>query len=205
MESIQLELLALYSTLGCIAECCTPETSFASKAFRSPFFLYEWLLFLSPWCSYCLTALTFLGSTHRNFSTFLLQEEDLYEIVIPLKFIASVGTRVHGLACWFDVLFNGRRVLVPDLLTFVLACILHLQYAFLVTCFSSHKFIGFIWESPWSAVLYKGGLQLPLVRLPPTGTNYVVFCLSHSMWWQGKKLLASSGWLPTMLRVTLYI
>nr|APA20277.1 protein arginine methyltransferase 4A [Populus tomentosa] len=38
-----------------------------------------------------------------------IKEEDLYEIVIPLKFIASVGTRVHGLACWFDVLFNGRR------------------------------------------------------------------------------------------------
>ena len=106
---------------------------------------------MSDSCSFLhdeVTALTFLGSTHQNFSTFLLQEEDLYEIVIPLKFIASVGTRVHGLACWFDVLFNGRRVLVPDLLTFVLACVLHLQYAFLVTCFSSHKFIGFIWESP---------------------------------------------------------
>ncbi|XVF38723.1 hypothetical protein REPUB_Repub20aG0126400 [Reevesia pubescens] len=37
-----------------------------------------------------------------------IKEEDLYEIDIPLKFIASVGTRVHGLACWFDVLFNGR-------------------------------------------------------------------------------------------------
>ncbi|KAI9386368.1 hypothetical protein POPTR_010G014600v4 [Populus trichocarpa] len=39
-----------------------------------------------------------------------IKEEDLYEIVIPLKFIASVGTRVHGLACWFDVLFNGSTV-----------------------------------------------------------------------------------------------
>ncbi|KAG0495711.1 hypothetical protein HPP92_000402 [Vanilla planifolia] len=36
-----------------------------------------------------------------------IKEEDLYEIDIPLNFIASVGTRVHGLACWFDVLFNG--------------------------------------------------------------------------------------------------
>lgn len=41
-----------------------------------------------------------------NFTT--VKEEDLYEIDIPLKFIASVGTRIHGLACWFDVLFNGR-------------------------------------------------------------------------------------------------
>ncbi|XP_052310762.1 probable histone-arginine methyltransferase 1.4 isoform X2 [Populus trichocarpa] len=39
-----------------------------------------------------------------------IKEEDLYEIDIPLKFIASVGTRVHGLACWFDVLFNGSTV-----------------------------------------------------------------------------------------------
>lgn len=39
---------------------------------------------------------------------FILQEEELYEVDIPLNFIASVGTRVHGLACWFDVLFNGR-------------------------------------------------------------------------------------------------
>ncbi|KAJ8766487.1 hypothetical protein K2173_022546 [Erythroxylum novogranatense] len=39
-----------------------------------------------------------------------IKEEDLYEIEIPLKFIASVGTRVHGLACWFDVLFNGSTV-----------------------------------------------------------------------------------------------
>ncbi|GKD97902.1 probable histone-arginine methyltransferase 1.3, partial [Tanacetum coccineum] len=40
-----------------------------------------------------------------NFTT--VKEED-YEINIPLKFTASVGTRIHGLACWFDVLFNGR-------------------------------------------------------------------------------------------------
>jgi hypothetical protein len=60
-----------------------------------------------------VTALaTSLGSTHQYFSIFFLQEEDLYEIDIPLKFIASVGTRVHGLACWFDVLFNGRKVFV---------------------------------------------------------------------------------------------
>ncbi|EOY06511.1 hypothetical protein SCA6_015819 [Theobroma cacao] len=39
-----------------------------------------------------------------------VKEEDLYEIDIPLKFTASVGTRVHGLACWFDVLFNGSTV-----------------------------------------------------------------------------------------------
>ncbi|PKA57669.1 putative histone-arginine methyltransferase CARM1 [Apostasia shenzhenica] len=39
-----------------------------------------------------------------------IKEEELYEIDIPLNFIASVGTRVHGLACWFDVLFNGSSV-----------------------------------------------------------------------------------------------
>ncbi|KAL9407805.1 hypothetical protein AB3S75_046366 [Citrus x aurantiifolia] len=38
------------------------------------------------------------------------KEENLYEIDIPLKFISSVGTRVHGLACWFDVLFDGSTV-----------------------------------------------------------------------------------------------
>jgi hypothetical protein len=42
--------------------------------------------------------------------SFFFQEEELYEIDIPLSFVASVGTRVHGLACWFDVLFNGRSV-----------------------------------------------------------------------------------------------
>ncbi|XP_027369062.1 probable histone-arginine methyltransferase 1.3 isoform X3 [Abrus precatorius] len=39
-----------------------------------------------------------------------IKEEELYEIDIPLRFIASVGARVHGLACWFDVLFNGGTV-----------------------------------------------------------------------------------------------
>ncbi|GAV74905.1 PRMT5 domain-containing protein [Cephalotus follicularis] len=39
-----------------------------------------------------------------------IKEEELYDIDIPLKFLAAVGTRVHGLACWFDVLFNGSTV-----------------------------------------------------------------------------------------------
>ncbi|KAI4311153.1 hypothetical protein MLD38_036071 [Melastoma candidum] len=39
-----------------------------------------------------------------------VQEEDLYEVDIPLKFTAAVGTKVHGVACWFDVLFNGSTV-----------------------------------------------------------------------------------------------
>ncbi|KAL9237698.1 hypothetical protein vseg_012218 [Gypsophila vaccaria] len=39
-----------------------------------------------------------------------IKEEQLYEIDIPLKFTAAVGVRVHGLACWFDVLFNGSSV-----------------------------------------------------------------------------------------------
>ncbi|CAJ1963401.1 unnamed protein product [Sphenostylis stenocarpa] len=36
-----------------------------------------------------------------------IKEEELYEIDIPLRFVANVGARLHGLACWFDVLFNG--------------------------------------------------------------------------------------------------
>lgn len=43
-----------------------------------------------------------------NFTS--VKEEELYEIEIPLKFTSSVGTRIHGLACWFDVLFNGSTV-----------------------------------------------------------------------------------------------
>ncbi|KAF7834500.1 putative histone-arginine methyltransferase 1.4 isoform X1 [Senna tora] len=39
-----------------------------------------------------------------------IKEEELYEIDIPLRFIASVSARVHGLGCWFDVLFNGSSV-----------------------------------------------------------------------------------------------
>ncbi|XP_047945520.1 probable histone-arginine methyltransferase 1.3 isoform X2 [Salvia hispanica] len=38
------------------------------------------------------------------------KEEDLYEFDIPLRFVSSTGTRVHGLACWFDVLFGGSTV-----------------------------------------------------------------------------------------------
>ncbi|KAL3508090.1 hypothetical protein ACH5RR_033472 [Cinchona calisaya] len=43
-----------------------------------------------------------------NFTS--IKEEELYDIDIPLKFVSSVGTRIHGLACWFDVLFNGSTV-----------------------------------------------------------------------------------------------
>ncbi|KAA8548942.1 hypothetical protein F0562_000626 [Nyssa sinensis] len=43
-----------------------------------------------------------------NFTT--IKEEELFEIDIPLRFTASVGARIHGLACWFDVLFNGSTV-----------------------------------------------------------------------------------------------
>ncbi|CAL5440369.1 unnamed protein product [Camellia sinensis] len=36
--------------------------------------------------------------------------EELYEIDVPLKFEAPVGARIYGLACWFDVLFDGSTV-----------------------------------------------------------------------------------------------
>ncbi|KAL5701228.1 type I protein arginine methyltransferase [Ranunculus cassubicifolius] len=39
-----------------------------------------------------------------------MKEEELYEIDVPLNFTASIGTRIHGLACWFDVLFDGSTV-----------------------------------------------------------------------------------------------
>lgn len=34
-------------------------------------------------------------------------EEELQEIDVPLAFKSTVAARVHGLACWFDVLFDG--------------------------------------------------------------------------------------------------
>ncbi|GKB47170.1 probable histone-arginine methyltransferase 1.3 [Tanacetum coccineum] len=43
-----------------------------------------------------------------DFST--VKEEDLYEIKIPLKFTASVGTRIQGLACGLMVIY-GRVAL----------------------------------------------------------------------------------------------
>ena len=49
-------------------------------------------------------------STYHTLDFTSMKEEDLYEIDIPLSFVSSVGTRVHGLACWFDVLFNGSTV-----------------------------------------------------------------------------------------------
>ncbi|XP_051213758.1 probable histone-arginine methyltransferase CARM1 [Lolium perenne] len=48
--------------------------------------------------------------TYHTLDFTKMKEEDLYEIDIPLSFVSSVGTRVHGLACWFDVLFNGSTV-----------------------------------------------------------------------------------------------
>ncbi|CAL5343210.1 unnamed protein product [Camellia sinensis] len=41
---------------------------------------------------------------------FLCREEELYEIDVPLKFKAPVGTRIHGLECWFDILLDGSTV-----------------------------------------------------------------------------------------------
>ena len=36
------------------------------------------------------------------------QERELYDIDIPLSFKSTMAARLHGLACWFDVLFDGR-------------------------------------------------------------------------------------------------
>ncbi|GJP32007.1 hypothetical protein CLOM_g16552, partial [Closterium sp. NIES-68] len=39
-----------------------------------------------------------------------IQEGDLFEIDIPLSFKSNMAARLHGLACWFDVLFSGSSV-----------------------------------------------------------------------------------------------
>ncbi|CAE6229807.1 unnamed protein product [Arabidopsis arenosa] len=49
-------------------------------------------------------------SAHQGYFSQPVVEEQFYEIDIPLKFTASVCTRIHGLACWFDVLFDGSTV-----------------------------------------------------------------------------------------------
>ena len=36
-------------------------------------------------------------------------EKDLQEIVMPLHYVSTSVGRCHGLACWFDVLFNGSK------------------------------------------------------------------------------------------------
>ncbi|XP_057484941.1 uncharacterized protein LOC130771346 [Actinidia eriantha] len=44
----------------------------------------------------------------RNALNSVNWEEELYEIDVPLKFTASMRARIHELACWLGVLFNGR-------------------------------------------------------------------------------------------------
>ncbi|KAG0561597.1 hypothetical protein KC19_9G076700 [Ceratodon purpureus] len=46
----------------------------------------------------------------HNIDFLTAKEEDLYEIDVPLEFKSAVAARVHGLACWFDVLFDGSTV-----------------------------------------------------------------------------------------------
>ncbi|XP_057531192.1 probable histone-arginine methyltransferase CARM1 [Amaranthus tricolor] len=61
-----------------------------------------------------------------------IKEEQLYDIEIPLKFTAKVDKKVHGLACWFDVLFDESsvpRLLItatgyPTIYWFKLRCLL---------------------------------------------------------------------------------
>jgi hypothetical protein len=45
-------------------------------------------------------------ATHTiDFST--VQEEELQDIAIPLAFVCKGPAALHGVACWFDVLFPG--------------------------------------------------------------------------------------------------
>ena len=45
-------------------------------------------------------------ATHAiDFTT--ANEGDLHAIVIPLEFVCKGPNAVHGVACWFDVLFPG--------------------------------------------------------------------------------------------------
>ncbi|GMP68455.1 hypothetical protein CsSME_00028077 [Camellia sinensis var. sinensis] len=48
--------------------------------------------------------------SHRINFTSIKRYKELYEIGVPLKFKAPAGTRIHGLACWFDVLLDGSTV-----------------------------------------------------------------------------------------------
>ncbi|KAK9826683.1 hypothetical protein WJX74_009723 [Apatococcus lobatus] len=43
----------------------------------------------------------------RQFDFLEMQEQELHNIVIPLDLEVACDCRVHGLACWFDVLFDG--------------------------------------------------------------------------------------------------
>lgn len=36
-----------------------------------------------------------------------VEEEELYDIVVPLQLTCIAPCTIHGLACWFDVLFPG--------------------------------------------------------------------------------------------------
>eukprot|EP00245_Coleochaete_scutata_P002345 TRINITY_DN13075_c0_g1_i1.p1 TRINITY_DN13075_c0_g1~~TRINITY_DN13075_c0_g1_i1.p1 ORF type:complete len:545 (-),score=104.08 TRINITY_DN13075_c0_g1_i1:696-2330(-) len=49
-------------------------------------------------------------SITHNIDFTSIKEEDLYDIDIPLQFTSTMAARVHGLACWFDVLFDGSTV-----------------------------------------------------------------------------------------------
>lgn len=81
---------------------CAKHLSFITVILK--FFLgFIVILYIELYCFWY-----FITNHYLTFSYSHVQEENLYEIDIPLKFISSVGTRVHGLACWFDVLFDGR-------------------------------------------------------------------------------------------------
>lgn len=43
----------------------------------------------------------------RTFDFDTIREEELHDIVIPLHLDIAYACNVHGLACWFDVLFGG--------------------------------------------------------------------------------------------------
>ena len=93
---------------------------------------------------------------------FLFQEEDLYEIDIPLSFVASVGTRVHGLACWFDVLFNGRSVYLS----------IYWKFCWLVIFAESQHPFRFVFRYSKSAMLYCSTVQRWLTTAPGSPTTH---------------------------------
>ncbi|XP_043697312.1 probable histone-arginine methyltransferase CARM1 [Telopea speciosissima] len=80
------------------------------KAKEQHSFFSNFVLFIQPVVDAFDPRLLVAPAISHTIDFTSVKEEELYEIEIPLSFIASVGARVHGLACWFDVLFNGSSV-----------------------------------------------------------------------------------------------
>ena len=50
------------------------------------------------------------STTSSTFDLGTMSEGELHDIRVPLSLTAAFATTVHGIACWFDVLFDGSTV-----------------------------------------------------------------------------------------------